>query len=165
MAWIISFGNINGAATTNVYRWVKYQIYFTALPDWSLPWNLHLGSTKDKPWYTLGHCIIILYLAIGFFTSLAYFFGLRRSNARKNKGLCNETILSNESVASPEVMNQAAAKREKMIQEEKGMLGLKSLRRRYGEADGGVYATEEEAKTHKGDAFSGFGEFIVDLDE
>lgn len=100
-----------------------------------------------------------MYLAIGFLASLTYFFGLRRSNARKNKGLCDETILSQDPVASPEVIDQAATEREKLIKEERGMLGLRSLRRRYGEADGGVYATEQEAKTHKGDAYSGFGEY------
>lgn len=41
MGIIISWGNINGAATTNVYR------------------------EQDKPWYTLGHGMIILYLVIG----------------------------------------------------------------------------------------------------
>ncbi|UZJ56119.1 hypothetical protein CBS101457_005439 [Exobasidium rhododendri] len=133
MAGIISFGNINGAATTNVYL------------------------AKDKPYYTLGHGIIIMYLAIGFLASFTYYMGLRRSNSRKTRGLCNETILSEEQDATPELRQQAADQRTKLEGETSGLFGgLQALRQRYGEAAGGVYATVTEAKTHKGDAYSGY---------
>lgn len=118
-----------------------------------------LDSEKDKPYYTLGHGIIILYLAIGFISSFIYYMGLRRSNSRKAKGLCDETILSDEQDAIPELSQQAASEREKLQAQDSGLFApLRTLRRRYGEADGGVYATVNEAKEHKGDAYSGFGE-------
>jgi hypothetical protein len=132
MAWVISFGNINGAATTQVYL------------------------KKDAPWYPQGHGIIIMYLAIGFISTFLYQLGLRRSNARKAKGLCDETILSDQDEATPEVREQAAAENEKLIENESGLFGLRKLRRRYGESDGGVYATVQDAKAHKGDNYSGF---------
>jgi hypothetical protein len=97
-----------------------------------------------------------MYLALGFFATLIYHLGLRRSNARKLKGLCDETILSDREEATPELRQQAAEENEKLIANETGLFGLRRLRRRYGEADGGVYATVADAKAHKGDNYSGF---------
>ncbi|KZV75499.1 MFS general substrate transporter [Peniophora sp. CONT] len=64
----IGFGNLNGAVTSNVYRAV------------------------DKPWYTLGHGIVLAYVGIGFIASLAYIFVLRRENAARARGERDEVI-------------------------------------------------------------------------
>jgi MFS family permease len=161
MAWIVSFGNINGAATTNAYR------------------------SKDSPHYTLGHGVIILYLAVGFLSTVVYYFGLRRSNARRKSGRCDETILAddrasastasssaqpdlvahiaatnnNEVQADESLLREAAQARYELEQSDRkrGLFGkIHALRRRFGEADGGVYATGAEARAIKGDAYSKF---------
>ncbi|EPQ60546.1 MFS general substrate transporter [Gloeophyllum trabeum ATCC 11539] len=64
----IGFGNLNGAVSSNVYRAV------------------------DKPWYSLGHGIILAYLAIGWLSSLALLIYVRRENARKAAGARDEVI-------------------------------------------------------------------------
>lgn len=172
MGWIISFGNINGAATTNVY----------------LP--------KDAPWYPLGHGIIIMYLAIGWISTAIYLFGLKRANKRRAKGLCDETILQDDeeilsnrqqqqsstgsgtndavnalsTVAAanstsieqnidPLLFQQAQEARNDQMEKERqsGLFGkFNALRRRFGEMEGGTYASGSEARAHKGDAYSKF---------
>ncbi|KAI0034264.1 MFS general substrate transporter [Vararia minispora EC-137] len=69
LAFAIGFGNLNGAVSSNVYRSV------------------------DKPWYRLGHGIILAYVCIGWLSSLAYMFLLRRENAAKARGERDEVIL------------------------------------------------------------------------
>jgi hypothetical protein len=102
-----------------------------------------------------------MYLAIGFIASFGYYMGLRRSNSRKERGLCNETILSDREDATPELVQQAAEQRAKIEASQTGVFGrLTALRMRYGEAAGGVYATVNEAKEQKGDAYSGYGESL-----
>ncbi|KAI0050670.1 MFS general substrate transporter [Auriscalpium vulgare] len=64
----IGFGNLNGAVTSNVYR------------------------SKDKPWYSLGHGIVLAYIGIGFFCSLAYMLLLRRENGLRERGARDEVI-------------------------------------------------------------------------
>ncbi|KAI0756700.1 MFS general substrate transporter [Daedaleopsis nitida] len=64
----IGWGNLNGAVTSNVYRAV------------------------DKPWYRLGHGIVLAYIAIGWITSLALYLLLRRENARRDRGERDEVI-------------------------------------------------------------------------
>ncbi|EIM92725.1 MFS general substrate transporter [Stereum hirsutum FP-91666 SS1] len=68
----IGFGNLNGAVTSNVYR------------------------SQDKPWYSLGHGIVLVYIAIGFLSSLAYMILLRRENAARDRGDRDEVISSEE---------------------------------------------------------------------
>ena len=46
----------------------------------------------DKPWYRLGHGIVLAYIAIGWFTSLALYFYLKRENARRDRGERDEVI-------------------------------------------------------------------------
>ncbi|KAI1793868.1 MFS general substrate transporter [Ganoderma leucocontextum] len=64
----IGWGNLNGAVTSNVYRAV------------------------DKPWYKLGHGIVLAYIAIGWVCSLAYYVHLRYENARRERGDRDEVI-------------------------------------------------------------------------
>ncbi|KAI8985572.1 MFS general substrate transporter [Trametes punicea] len=68
LAMVISFGNINGAVSSNVYR------------------------AKDAPWYRLGHGIVLLYIGIGFVMSVIYFVFLKRENARRERGERDEII-------------------------------------------------------------------------
>ena len=47
---------------------------------------------KDKPWYRLGHGIVLAYIAIGWLSSLLFLFLLRRENAKRNAGQRDEVI-------------------------------------------------------------------------
>ncbi|OBZ73553.1 hypothetical protein A0H81_06343 [Grifola frondosa] len=69
LAMVISFGNINGAVSSNVYR------------------------ARDTPWYTLGHGIVLMYIGIGLITSVVYLLLLRRENAKRERGERDEIIL------------------------------------------------------------------------
>lgn len=69
LAMAIGFGNLNGAVSSNVYRAV------------------------DKPWYRLGHGIILAYLAIGWLCSLIFLIYLRYQNAQKAAGARDEVII------------------------------------------------------------------------
>ncbi|KAI0814876.1 MFS general substrate transporter [Irpex lacteus] len=64
----IGWGNLNGAVTSNVYRAV------------------------DKPWYRLGHGIVLAYIAIGWLSSALYLILLKRENRKREQGLRNEVI-------------------------------------------------------------------------
>lgn len=62
MAIFISWGNLNGAVSSNIYRAV------------------------DKPRYKLGHDIVLLYLCLAFFGSLATLLYLRFENNKRQSG-------------------------------------------------------------------------------
>ncbi|KAJ6518935.1 MFS general substrate transporter [Mycena sanguinolenta] len=68
LAMVISFGNINGAVSSNVYR------------------------AKDKPWYRLGHGLVLMYIGFGLIASTTYHFALRAENARRDRGERDEII-------------------------------------------------------------------------
>ncbi|KAI5118011.1 hypothetical protein M0805_008110 [Coniferiporia weirii] len=68
IAAIISFGNIQGAVSSNVYR------------------------ERDTPWYTLGHGVMLAYIGIGFVSAIAFHVLLRRENARRDRGERDEII-------------------------------------------------------------------------
>jgi len=68
LAMVISFGNINGAVSSNVYR------------------------ASDAPWYRLGHGLVLLYIGIGIVSSIAYYIFLRRENATRDRGERDEVI-------------------------------------------------------------------------
>ncbi|CAE6484541.1 unnamed protein product [Rhizoctonia solani] len=102
LGMIISFGNLNGAVSSNIYR------------------------ARDKPWYTLGHGIVLMYIAIGWVTSLVFIILLRRENAKRERGERDEVLTG-------------ASGSEKAV-----------------ESRNGVYATVEEAKRDKGDGWSGY---------
>ncbi|PIL31644.1 MFS general substrate transporter [Ganoderma sinense ZZ0214-1] len=74
----IGWGNLNGAVTSNVYRAV------------------------DKPWYKLGHGIVLAYIAIGWLCSLAYYVHLRYENARRDRGDRDEVIKGTDSKRADE---------------------------------------------------------------
>ncbi|KAF8641172.1 hypothetical protein AX17_000807 [Amanita inopinata Kibby_2008] len=64
----VGFGNINGAVATNIYR------------------------ANDRPWYRLGHGIVLAYIACGFLLSVLLSILLRRENARRDRGDRDEVI-------------------------------------------------------------------------
>jgi MFS family permease len=68
LAMVISFGNINGAVSSNVYR------------------------ASDAPWYRLGHGLVLLYICISIVSSIAYYAFLRRENAARDHGDRDEVI-------------------------------------------------------------------------
>jgi len=68
LAMVISFGNLNGAVSSNVYR------------------------APDKPWYRLGHGIVLAYIGIGMICSFCMMFFLRKENTRRNLGERDEII-------------------------------------------------------------------------
>lgn len=134
MAWIISFGNINGAATSNVY----------------LP--------RQKPRYFIGHGIIIMYLAIGWIATLAYLLVLKRANAQRERGACDETLLDH--LPEHQAVQQAEAARAKAIADVQTQGGLankwRALMMKLHSAPGGTYANMDEARRLKGDDFSAY---------
>ncbi|KIM47889.1 hypothetical protein M413DRAFT_61871 [Hebeloma cylindrosporum] len=65
----IGFGNINGAVTANIYR------------------------AKDRPWYRLGHAIVLFYITTGFACSVLFAVLLKRENARRERGERDEIIV------------------------------------------------------------------------
>ncbi|EJD08568.1 MFS general substrate transporter [Fomitiporia mediterranea MF3/22] len=102
LGMVISFGNINGAATSNVYR------------------------ARDKPWYTLGHGIVLLYIGIGFCAATVMFILLRRENLKRLRGERDEVIVG---------VNE-------------GRPGVSEKN--------GRYENVEDAKRDKGDGWSGY---------
>ncbi|KAI0954507.1 hypothetical protein AcW1_006382 [Taiwanofungus camphoratus] len=68
LAMVISFGNVNGAVSSNVYR------------------------AQDKPWYTLGHGIVLMYIGIGLICSVSYLLLLKRENRKRDRGERDEII-------------------------------------------------------------------------
>ncbi|KAI0339600.1 hypothetical protein BDW22DRAFT_1431502 [Trametopsis cervina] len=71
LAMVISFGNINGAVSSNVYR------------------------GQNKPWYRLGHGIVLMYMyiAIAIVCASAYRMLLKRENERRDRGERDEVIV------------------------------------------------------------------------
>jgi len=99
---VISFGNLNGAVSSNVYR------------------------AKDKPWYRLGHGLVLMYISFGLISSILYIILLKRENARRDRGERDE-IIENQ-VETHDARNEK----------------------------NGRYATVDEAKQDKGDQWSGY---------
>ncbi|KAJ7623133.1 MFS general substrate transporter [Roridomyces roridus] len=68
LAMAISMGNLNGAVSSNVYRAV------------------------DRPWYRLGHRLVLMYICIGIISNAAFLILLKRENARRDRGERDEVI-------------------------------------------------------------------------
>lgn len=82
----IGFGNINGAITANIVSLSSFQI---ALDLYS---SVGQYRATDKPWYRLGHGIVLAYIAIGFTCSVLFGMLLQRENARRDRGERDEII-------------------------------------------------------------------------
>ncbi|KAF9446901.1 MFS general substrate transporter [Macrolepiota fuliginosa MF-IS2] len=68
LAMVISFGNINGAVSSNVYR------------------------ARDAPWYPLGHGLVLMYIGFGLVSTTVMLFFLKRENRRRERGDRDEVI-------------------------------------------------------------------------
>ncbi|KAK0214784.1 MFS general substrate transporter [Armillaria fumosa] len=97
LGMIISFGNLNGAVSSNVYR------------------------ASDKPWYTLG--MVLMYIGLGTVSSIICVFFLDRENKKRDRGERDEII---------------------------GDITIT------GNEKNGRFATLADAKTEKGDQWSGY---------
>jgi len=64
----IGFGNINGAVTSNIYR------------------------ANDRPFYRLGHGVVLAYIGVGLICSCIFLVLLKRENARRDRGERDEVI-------------------------------------------------------------------------
>ncbi|TFL02117.1 MFS general substrate transporter [Pterulicium gracile] len=93
LGMVISFGNINGAVSSNVYR------------------------TKDKPWFTLGHGLVLMYICFGILATGYYEWAVNRENQKRARGERDEVISGIDNPNSDEkngvFENVAEAKREK----------------------------------------------------
>ncbi|PWZ01220.1 MFS general substrate transporter [Testicularia cyperi] len=131
-AVVISFGNINGAVSSNIY------------------------PSNTSPRYFLGHGIVLGYIVIGIISSAVFFVGLNYENRQRSEGRHSERILAHEVGAGIDVASleeEAARIRAKEIRE----AGFaRALLRKFHMGGGGTYATETEAKVMKGDQWSGF---------
>ena len=81
---------------------------------------------NQKPWYTLGHGIVLIYVGIGLLCSVTYIVLLRRENARRERGERDEVIRGVNDGQAAEL------------------------------AKNGTYASVAEAKRDKGDEWSGY---------
>lgn len=68
LAMVISFGNINGAVSSNVYRAV------------------------DQPWFRLGHGLVLMYIGLGFTFTALFLVYLKRQNDQRDRGEQDEII-------------------------------------------------------------------------
>ncbi|KAJ7504259.1 MFS general substrate transporter [Mycena galericulata] len=68
LAMAISMGNLNGAVSSNVYR------------------------ARDRPWYPLGHGLVLMYICIGIVANSLFLYLLKRENARRDRGERDEVI-------------------------------------------------------------------------
>ncbi|KAK0501550.1 MFS general substrate transporter [Armillaria luteobubalina] len=69
LAMIISFGNLNGAVSSNVYR------------------------ASDEPWYTLDVSgMVLMYIGLGMISSIVCLFLLDRENKKRDRGERDEII-------------------------------------------------------------------------
>ncbi|KAK0536904.1 hypothetical protein OC842_001814 [Tilletia horrida] len=132
MGIIISFGNLNGAVSSNIY----YQ----------------------APWYPVGHGIVLLYLVIGVVTTSLYWYIIADANKRKSRGEWDETILDPSlSQAEVQVALDKAREEERRRDEADGLRGrIRHVYRRFDMLPGGTYESVDAAKYAKGDHWSGY---------
>ncbi|KAE8242943.1 hypothetical protein A4X06_0g6662 [Tilletia controversa] len=134
MGIVISFGNLNGAVSSNIYR------------------------NQDRPWYPLGHGIVLLYLGIGVITTSLYWWMIADANRRKARGEYDETILDPSlSEAEVEAALEKAKEEGRRRDAADGIVGrIRAVYRRLDMLPGGTYASVEQAKLAKGDHWSGY---------
>lgn len=129
---VISFGNLNGAVSSNIY------------------------PSKNAPRFILGHAVVLAYIVIGIISNIIFYYGLQYENRRRDEGKCDEIILADDPamVASGRDLKAEAASIRAIEASQAG--AIRGLFRRMHVGGGGTYATVEEAKSLKGDQWSGF---------
>lgn len=75
----------------------------TMLTNTSLP--LQQYRAVDKPWYRLGHGIVLAYIAIGWLCSLLMLILLKRENRVRDEGLRDEVIDGTDNKCADETRN------------------------------------------------------------
>lgn len=132
LAMFIGFGNLNGAATSQVYY------------------------SKSSPRYFVGHSILIVYLAIGWLATFTYLWSIKRENAARERGSRTETILDH--LPHEEAVAEAQRIRDAEIAELKAKGGLgnrwMAIKKSVHMTPGGTYASVGEAMRLKGDDYS-----------
>lgn len=58
--------------------------------------------SRDAPWYKLGHGIVLVYIFIGWISSLIYLILLRKENAKRDLGHRTEVIEGTEDSSADE---------------------------------------------------------------
>lgn len=97
--------------------------------------------SKDQPWYTLGHGLVLMYIGFGIVASSTYYFLLRRENARRDRGEREEVI---EGVYLERMGADGGTEKESEAAREE------RARRN------GRFESVEAARTEKGDDWSGY---------
>ena len=104
--------------------------------SWIVDPSTHLQALQyrasDTPRYRLGHGLVLLYIAIGITSSIAFYVFLRRKNAARDRGELDEVI-------------------EGVFKENEGAEEREERARRNGR-----FVSVEEAKREKGDRWSGY---------
>jgi hypothetical protein len=115
----------------------------------------------------MGHAIILAYLFVGVLASSGYLAYCRKENRARQAGLRDETLLSDEKSSEFSDSREARIAHAKELRAQRvrelksqGFRGkIKALYASLDEGGGGVYADLDEARTLKGDAWSGFGQY------
>ncbi|KAL4069391.1 MFS general substrate transporter [Scleroderma citrinum] len=68
LAMVVSWGNIQGVVSSNVYR------------------------ANQTPWYPLGHGLVLMYVTFAFIGSVTLWYILKRENVRRDRGERDEII-------------------------------------------------------------------------
>lgn len=129
---VISFGNINGAVSSNIY------------------------PKNTGPRFIMGHSVVLVYIVIGIISNTIFYFGLQYENRQRDAGKRDERILADDTaiVASGRDLRAEAARIRTQEADNAGVIG--GLFRRSHVGGGGTYATRDEAKCLKGDQVSSF---------
>lgn len=100
--------------------------YVLPVSAFTLPLTLFQYRGQDKPWFRLGHGMVLMYIVIGFIAATVLSIYLRRQNHRRALGLEDEVITG--------------------VNDDKADTHGKN----------GVFVSVEEAKRSKGDKWSGY---------
>jgi len=122
-------GNLNGAVSSNIVSCLLPS--FLGCPT-NATLNKHQYRAKDKPRYTLGHGLALLYIAIAWLATLLFMYLLRRENAQRDQGKRDEDIVGN---SEDQIV---------------GDVSEKDVTRN------GTFASLADAKREKGDEWSGY---------
>jgi hypothetical protein len=118
----------------------------------------------------MGHSIILGCMFMGLLASSGYLVYCRRENRAREQGAHDETLLSDDTEPdTPACHRDERIARSKEIRKQRindlnaqGLVGkLKAVRAALDEGSGGVYADVDEARSLKGDAWSGFRQRLL----
>lgn len=105
----------------------------------------------DRPWYRMGHAIVLVYIGLGILASAAYYFTLKAENARRDQGMRDEIIDGINDKGMPDCCYNYHHHRLIYFRG----VGDPETVERLTELNG-RFATVEDAKRDKGDNWSGY---------